>query len=112
MFHDPLINSQQNLVFEPSRRRSYAGLETGLWWKEAHKLAECDKLGGYLMPIILYTDGASPDFRRNLSIKPIVVSVGNFNVDCRRMVAGKRCVGYWPKLKVLCIFMHHTLCII
>ena len=53
-----------------------------------------------LMPIIIYTDGASPDFRRSLSIKPIVVSVGNYVGEISRKVSGKRCIGYWPKIKV------------
>ena len=62
----------------------------------------------YVMPVILYTDGASPDFRRNLSIKPIVVSCGNYVGSVVRSMAGKRCVGYWPKIPVrfflLCVF--------
>lgn len=56
-----------------------------------------------LCPIILYTDGASPDFRRNLSLKPIVIACGNYKGHVIRSVSGKRCIGYWPKLPVTSI---------
>ena len=100
MLNDRNISRADNFVCEPNPGPPYAGLETGKWWTKAHNLSKAAENGFVLMPIILYADGASPDFRRNMSVKPIVVSVGNLGGVAQRSVAGKRCVGYWPKIKV------------
>ena len=106
MLNDRKVCDTDNFVCEPAPGPPLKGFETGTWWEKAHKLSEADEHGFCLMPIILYTDGASPDFRRNLSIKPIVISVGNISGESQRTVAGKRCIGYWPKLKVLWAYIY------
>ena len=52
------------------------------------------------MPIIIYTDSSTPDFRMGLAIKPIVVACGNYKGHVVRSMMGKRFIGYWPKIKV------------
>ena len=69
---------------------------------------QCINRGCTPMPIIFYTDASSPDFKRSLALKPIVISAGNLVGSVTRTTAGKRCIGYWPKLKVsiLRLFMY------
>lgn len=100
MMNDRKVCDVDNFVYQPTPGPPYSGLETGKWWQTAHFSSEAEKNGHVIMPIILYADGASPDFRRNLALKPIVISVGNISGDAQRSVAGKRCIGYWPNIKV------------
>lgn len=99
--NDRKVCDVDNFVYEPAPGPPYAGLETGKWWQRAHWRSEANENNHVIMPIILYADGASAGFRRNLSLKPIVVSVGNISGDAQRSDAGKRCIGYWPSIKVL-----------
>ena len=100
MLNDRKVCDTDNFVCEPSPGPPFKGMETGSWWNTAHQKSKAAENGFVLMPIILYTDSATPDFRLNMSIKPIVVSVGNISGDAQRSVAGKRCIGNWPSLKV------------
>ena len=100
MMNDRKVCDVDNFVCKPAPGPPYGGLETGKWWETAHRLSEAEENGFVLMPILIYADGAAPDFRRNLSLKPIVVSIGNVSGDAQRSVARKRCIGFWPNLKV------------
>lgn len=100
MLQDPAIAIEDNLMWTANTGPPFGELNTGKRWEDAETKSKVSASGFNVCPIILYTDGASPDFRRNLSLKPIVVSCGNYvGSVCRRDV-GKRCVGFWPKLPV------------
>lgn len=101
MLHDPSINAEENLMWDANPGPPYAELNTGNWWDMVERNSRARENGFHIMPIILYTDGASPDFRRNVSLKPIVVSCGNYKGSVCRSTQGKRCCGFWPKLKVI-----------
>ena len=48
----------------------------------------------------LYTDAASPDFRRRASLSPIVIQCLNFLGSICRKNIGKRNASFFPKIKV------------
>ena len=96
---DPAIASVENMVVTPrSTQDEYSGLETGEWWSLVSKNLKSSERGFFALSIILYTDAASPDFRRQLALQPIVISCGNFLMDITRRICGKRSVGYWPHI--------------
>ena len=80
----------------------YGELNTGDWWKTVHENTRTGDWteGPLIVPIILAADGSSQDFRGNLSIKPINLSVGNFTGEVLRTDSAKRCVAYWPDFRV------------
>ena len=101
MLLDDSIASWENWIWRPKEfDGTYGELNTGWRWREAALLSNADSLGFEMMPIILYTDASHPDFRRGLGLKPIVVQCGNYIGAVNRTRKGKRCVGYWPSLKV------------
>lgn len=104
MILDKGIAVEDNLLWWAEPGPPYSELNTGRWWATAEKKSGASLNKEYsIMPIILYTDGASPDFRRSAALKPIVVQCGNFVGAVNRTTNGKRCVGFWPKIKVVCL---------
>jgi hypothetical protein len=57
-------------------------------------------VGATLLPVILYLDDTSVDFRGNRAYKPLVVCVGNYKHRVNNSNNGKRCVGYFPKVRL------------
>lgn len=103
MLLDNEIGKVENLLLKSEPGPPYSELNTGNWWATAEKKSGASLNSEYcIMPIILYTDGASPDFRRSVSLKPIVVQCGNYVGAVNRTSNGKRCAGFWPKIKVIC----------
>ena len=102
MLLDKEIATEDNLLLQAEPGPPYSELNTGKWWATAEKKSGASLNSEYcIMPIILYTDGASPDFRRSVSLKPIVVQCGNIVGAVNRTSSGKRCAGFWPKIKVV-----------
>lgn len=101
MLLDPSIAQEDKLIWRADPGPPFSEQNSGTWWYTAEKKSgACPNYEYELMPLILYTDGASPDFRRSTSLKPVVVQCGNFIGDVTRSNAGKRCAGFWPKIKV------------
>lgn len=101
MLIDPTIATENNLLWRAETGPPFSELNSGTWWATAERKSGADQNYEYeIMPVILYTDGASPDFRRSVSLKPIVVQCGNFVGAVNRRNVGKRCAGFWPRLQV------------
>lgn len=101
MLLDDSIASEDNWIWKPTDFNGvYGELNSGWRWREAAKHSGAVEHGFDLMPVILYTDASHPDFRKGLGLKPIVVQCGNYIGAVTRTRKGKRCVGYWPELKV------------
>ena len=101
MLLDKSIAKTDNLIWRAELGPPFSELNSGRWWTTAEaKSGAAPNYEYELMPIILYTDGASPDFRRSVSLKPIVVQCGNYVGAVNRTNAGKRCAGFWPSIKV------------
>ena len=107
MLQDPTIATEDNLSFRSTYMENeehvFDDFCSGTWWKEAeYRSGAYPNYDFELMPVSIYTDAANPDFRRKASLSPIVVQCLNFTGDILRRNDGKRVVGYFPKLKVIC----------
>lgn len=68
----------------------------GLWWKNAQRVANEIK-GRKLLCIILYTDGVVVDWAGKINLCPIMMTLGNFDLQHQRRVQGKRLLGFIPQ---------------
>jgi hypothetical protein len=88
------------LLFARKWRGVYGELNEGNWWRDAERRARLSAadLLTCIMPIVMSTDGACPDSRQSLSLKPISLYCGNFIGRVCRSLRGKKSIAFWPKL--------------
>ena len=85
----------------------YSELNTGSFWRDAQIISQAKELGCHIMPVGLYTDKSIADFKQSIGLKPVIVTCGNYIGQVTRSQAGKRCVGYYPEVKVFLVFVLH-----
>ena len=78
----------------------YSGLLSGDWFRKMHAERPCKARFHHILPIILYFDDTTCDWRGSKKFKPIVITVGNISHSARMSIPGKRMVGYYPHLLV------------
>ena len=101
MLMDHSIASHDNFIWTSSPTRGiYGELNTGWFWRHAELESNALACGYFIMPLIFFMDGSNPDFRQNSQLKPIYVACGNYKGRVIRSRKGKRCIGYFKKLKV------------
>ena len=101
LLQDDSIASDDNLVWEPAPEDGqYGELNSGAWWRHAHAVSKADEKGFSLTPIFIYADTSCPDFRQSSGLKPIYVACGNYRSNVTKSFAGKKCIGFWPEIKV------------
>ena len=107
MLQDAQIATEENLVFRSNMHGAgedhvYDEVTSGTFMRDAEIIS-----GAYphyeheILLLSLYTDAASPDFRRRASLSPIVVQCLNFLGEVTRKTIGKKVVSFFPKLKVI-----------
>lgn len=69
-------------------------LYTAGWWKETAILAASK--GCKLLSIILYTDGIVVDWAGKIKLTPIMMTLGNFDLQAQRSLRCKRLLGFVP----------------
>ena len=98
---DPNHASDDNYLLRAERwDGNYGEFNTGQWFRDAERRSGVRDMDGdvYIMPLALYTDGSSVDFRRSLSFKPINVACLNLVGRLVRSKHGKMNVGFFPSL--------------
>ena len=90
-----------HFIWEPKEYDGrYSEMNTGWWWREVAARTCASVLGLLIMPIIFFMDASHPDWRQGADLKPIIVACGNYIGKVCRSRKGKRCIGYYPVLKV------------
>jgi hypothetical protein len=110
LFDSDHVHDESNYLWnfeytvDDNGERTYGELNTGNRWREAELFAGATRpLFDYnMMPIVAWTDGATPDSKRSTMIKPLVVTCGNLVGRVSRTNQGKAFLGFFNKLKVCC----------
>ena len=90
LLNDKRLMQDDYLVFcnddplSPPPPSAYLGeLCTGKWFAKAYQIL-CKKEGDILCPILLYIDGMKIDLHGQLSLKPVMFTLGFFNQETQR----------------------------
>ena len=107
---DPLIMKEENLSFpnknsplswdnDPkiSGRTKICELHHGSWWKDTWKRLCSENTDEILVPLIFYMDGTTIDKGRKMSLCPLQMTLGIFNVKTRRHARAWQTLYFSPK---------------
>jgi hypothetical protein len=81
----------------------YEEFVSGSWFKDAQSKVR-NHFGNSVsvLPILLFSDETTINNWRSRSVKPIVMSIGNFSLSARDRTASRKLLGYFPSItKVL-----------
>ena len=97
---DDSIRAAQNYILEAKAwSEEFGEMNTGNWWRYAERVSGVRTFPNtFIMPIAFYTDGASVDFRKSISLKPISIACMNLVGRIVRSPRGKMTIGYFPTL--------------
>jgi len=94
LLHNKSVMREENLSFPDSRSpynsrqhpevNEMSELHHGSWWSESWDLLCTPKSKEILVPIILYMDGISIDAHGRLTLTPLNMTLGIFNIATRR----------------------------